>query len=75
MKKNIIGFSLSEKLEFNIGGYNKTIENRQVELEDKINQLILEFQKNEKVVVLVDYNSYNFNTKPIETRLIVDLKQ
>lgn len=80
-RKNMIGYALPEKFDplFDgsnyINNYDKTVTIRQKELEDKINQLIVDFQRDEKVVVLVDFNSDNFRTNPIEIRLIIDLAQ
>lgn len=74
MNKNIIGFPIEIGEKPKIKNYDSSIEIRQKELETKINNLIKEFQDKEKVVVLVDYESDNYQTEPISTRLIVNLK-
>lgn len=80
-EKNIIGFSLlgelsqeelNKKLDSLVNSYDETVEIRQKELEDKLNQLVLDFQKKENVVVTVKYSVENRETKPINLKLIVN---
>ena len=80
-KDNIVGFSLSEdssqeeldkKLDKLVQSYDVTVELRQKELEDKLNELVLEFQKKENVVLVIKYNSKEFKTRPVESRILFD---
>lgn len=80
-EKNIVGFSLSEdlskeeldkKLDKLVQCYDVTVELRQKELEDKLNELVLEFQKKENVVLVIKYNSKEFKTRPVESRILFD---
>ena len=83
-KENIIGFSLSEKLskedylkklDNHIKNYDATVELRQKELEDKLNELVMDFQKKENAMLIVKCNTEEWNIRPVKTMLVVDTER
>lgn len=76
-----LGFSLSEGLtpedlkkisDKVVKKRDSGIELRQKELEDKLNELVMEFQKKENVILIPKYISEEWNTRPVKLRLVFD---